>query len=187
MKRLMVLLGVAAFAAGVQAASLNWAISSIANSSDSSTKGSGYLAYLFITEQSGYFGAATTTAAAATEALTGGTFASYVSSYAAGNPGTVTALGMVSGATGYNGSNFAAGDSLSAFAVIIDSNSIDSFNNYIITDVKSVSWTSGTGSKALGFGSQASATYQPASVPEPTSGLLMLCGLAGLALRRKRA
>ena len=26
-----------------------------------------------------------------------------------------------------------------------------------------------------------------ASVPEPTSGLLMLCGLAGLALRRRRA
>ena len=29
--------------------------------------------------------------------------------------------------------------------------------------------------------------YTTASVPEPTSGLLMLVGLAGLALRRRRA
>jgi len=33
----------------------------------------------------------------------------------------------------------------------------------------------------------ASAEYKPTSVPEPTSGLLMLFGLAGLALKRKRA
>ena len=31
------------------------------------------------------------------------------------------------------------------------------------------------------------ATWQTASVPEPTSGLLMLLGVAGLALRRRRA
>ena len=30
-------------------------------------------------------------------------------------------------------------------------------------------------------------TYATASVPEPTSGLLLLLGMAGLALKRKRA
>lgn len=186
MKKLMVLLGVAACAVGVQAASLNWNISAIPSSADASAKGSGYLAYLFVTTQSSDFGASTTTADAATAALTGGTFKDYVSSYAAAT-GTANANGLVTGATGYNGNNFGAGDSLSAFAVIIDSSSIDSFDNYIVTDVKSAAWTSGTGSKNLLFGSQASATYQPASVPEPTSGLLLVLGMAGLALRRKHS
>jgi hypothetical protein len=36
-----------------------------------------------------------------------------------------------------------------------------------------------------GFGTQASNTW--VAVPEPTSGLLMLLGVAGLALKRKRA
>ena len=42
----------------------------------------------------------------------------------------------------------------------------------------------------IGFGNQTSATQNPANwaaVPEPTSGLLMLLGVAGLALRRRRA
>ena len=37
---------------------------------------------------------------------------------------------------------------------------------------------------AIGYGTQVGVTQ---SVPEPTSGLLMLVGLAGLALRRRRA
>ena len=36
-------------------------------------------------------------------------------------------------------------------------------------------------------GYSAAGWYQAAAVPEPTSGLLMLLGMAGLALRRKRA
>lgn len=36
----------------------------------------------------------------------------------------------------------------------------------------------------IGYGTQSGVT---ASIPEPTSGLLMLVGLAGLALRRRRA
>lgn len=46
--------------------------------------------------------------------------------------------------------------------------------------------------KTIAFGNLATATqdasnWQSSAVPEPTSGLLMLLGMAGLALRRKRA
>ena len=43
---------------------------------------------------------------------------------------------------------------------------------------------------SIGFGNMQSATQNASnwqSVPEPTSGLLMLLGMAGLALKRKRA
>ena len=46
------------------------------------------------------------------------------------------------------------------------------------------------GNANIAFGNQASATQNAsnwAAVPEPTSGLLMLLGMAGLALRRRRA
>ena len=36
-------------------------------------------------------------------------------------------------------------------------------------------------------GTSTTKTYFTTSVPEPTSGLLMLLGMAGLALRRRRA
>ena len=41
---------------------------------------------------------------------------------------------------------------------------------------------------ALNLGGTGSSTaWSTAAVPEPTSGLLMLLGMAGLALRRRRA
>lgn len=46
---------------------------------------------------------------------------------------------------------------------------------------------SGMASKFTAAGNFSGATWQTASVPEPTSGLLMLLGVAGLALRRRRA
>ena len=48
----------------------------------------------------------------------------------------------------------------------------------------------GTGAATINFGNQASYTQNAsnwAAAPEPTSGLLLLLGVAGLALKRKRA
>ena len=69
------------------------------------------------------------------------------------------------------------------------------FGYKVIMGTASVSATktgvaSDVGFTQLSFGNMASQTQNPANwaaVPEPTSGLLMLLGMAGLALRRRRA
>ena len=50
-----------------------------------------------------------------------------------------------------------------------------------------VTWNASTGVAFEADGNFAGASMATAVVPEPTSGLLMLLGMAGLALRRRRA
>ena len=62
--------------------------------------------------------------------------------------------------------------------------------NYQYTSVVKSAGAVETGSATLNFGNLKTATQNAGNwvaVPEPTSGLLMLVGLAGLALRRRRA
>ena len=54
-------------------------------------------------------------------------------------------------------------------------------NTYQSETVSALAWAVGSGS----FSFEGNGTWS--AVPEPTSGLLMLLGMAGLALRRKRA
>ena len=72
------------------------------------------------------------------------------------------------------------------------------YDFYFVIEDSGKSFTSATknvlaqesATASIGFGNMASATQNAsnwAAVPEPTSGLLMLLGMAGLALRRKRA
>lgn len=83
------------------------------------------------------------------------------------------------------------GDSYDFYFVIEDNGK--TFTSAKVTDVIAQS----TSTPTIGFGNQASATQNASNwassggggepVPEPTSGLLMLLGAAGLALKRKRA
>ena len=60
-------------------------------------------------------------------------------------------------------------------------------SHFMVTGTRTSTTYDDTSSANRSFqiGSQASATWYTA-VPEPTSGLLMLLGMAGLALRRKQ-
>ena len=82
-----------------------------------------------------------------------------------------------------------------AYLVIFDTATITDASHYYMTEVKQFETLSGTFDQQVKWGSQSTASQaagawanvKPEAVPEPTSGLLMLLGMAGLALRRKRA
>ena len=185
----MITLAVVAMAACTQAASLNWMIAGT-QAYGEDTSASGYATYLFLTATGGDYGAGTVTSAELNAALeSASTFATFVSENAAVSK-ALNQAGGATGATGFNGNNFGAGDSLSAVVVIVDAANAADATAYMVTAEKSVTWTSATGAQTLQFGTQAANTWNAfptSNVPEPTSGLLLLLGMAGLALRRKQA
>lgn len=80
------------------------------------------------------------------------------------------------------------------FAVVFDTATITDDSSFYVSAIKSQTMAdaSTANNKVIGWGSQATASaaegaWNAVAVPEPTSGLLMLVGLAGLALRRRRA
>ena len=194
MKKLMIACFAVAMAAVAQAASVNWVISNVYTPSDSTAKAAvnSYSAWLFVTANSTDVtaGIPVTTMAAVQTVLDSGDLTG-LSSLAAGHASNAAAGGF-SGATGLP-TTFSSG-SLTAFAVVIDSTDLASAENYFIVSggaTKSATFTSATGIKNLAWGDQTSYTQGAgkwtSTVPEPTSGLLLLLGMAGLALKRKVA
>ena len=87
--------------------------------------------------------------------------------------------------------NFSDGSGTLEYSTIFSQAVIDSFPSAddAIADIATqanVAFNSGVGGGGLDFTASA-ASNGFASVPEPTSGLMLLLGMAGLALKRKRA
>lgn len=95
-----------------------------------------------------------------------------------------SAAGVVAATTFKDSTNFTAGNNYNFYFVIED-------NGKTFTSAEKANVAAQpTGTSSVLFGNMASATQNAsnwAAVPEPTSGLLMLLGMAGLALRRRRA
>ena len=77
---------------------------------------------------------------------------------------------------------YAASQKIDLYMVILDG-STETAKNYMFAEKTGAAFNNSVNLTAA-FGTQANNTW--GAVPEPTSGLLMLVGLAGLALRRRR-
>ena len=192
MKKLMIACVAVAIAAVAHAANVNWAIGNVYSPSDSTAKvaAGSMSAWLFVTANSTDVttGIPVTTLTAVQAVLDTGDLTG-LSSLAAAH-GTNASAGNITGVTGLSG--FSSG-SLTAFAIVIDSTDLASAENYyFVSDgaTKTATFTSATGMKMLAWGDQTSYTQGAGkwtAAPEPTSGLLLLLGMAGLALKRKVA
>ena len=197
MKKLMIAAVAVAFAAVANAASYSWSGSDIYQCWDDATSENfaAGTAYLFVA------GVNDITYAAVTAAIDGGTFVS-------GNWASkaVDSEELRTNAGAFGGNYVSETDHVGAdmFAVIVANGYYDGDSTSVVTgidpsrafatDVVVAGAQPALGSAVVEFGSLES-TWDPSgwstqgggsSVPEPTSGLLMLIGVAGLALRRGR-
>ncbi len=168
MKKLMLALAVAVFAVAANAASFKWTGANIYGA-DGSTK------YTGTAEMYAYL--STGTAADAVKvtdiAINNGTIVAGTSSTTAGFT--------------YNWSDATVGASYNFYMVITDDNKQFSTAE-LLSKAGSAQATSTTtvAFANMGPSTQNAANWTTAAVPEPTSGLLLLLGVAGLALRRKQ-
>ena len=183
MKKLMVALAAVAMAASVQAAAVYWTATNVfaGNTTDKNTG----VAYFLTTSMASVDSWASlngadafTTALAGKYSWTPGTAGTY--SVTAANAVANSTLG-ISDETDYT-----------AYLLIFNTATITDESKYFISSVKDFTSLTGTSNASISFGtqktnSQLAANWTSVSVPEPTSGLLMLLGMAGLALRRRRA
>ncbi|MBQ3746625.1 MAG: PEP-CTERM sorting domain-containing protein [Kiritimatiellae bacterium] len=180
MKKLMILAAVTIFAAVTHAAAVGWNLAGAAN-----YKGDAYS--FFVIGQNGTDSIATITAL-----LDAG---NAIDSYAFGS-GTVANNGAATIGATASGKTLDAG-TYEAFFVVFDATTPTSGSTkYVVvsgasTLTKEIAATAATVTFTTGnqatFLNNADNWKSYGAVPEPTSGLLMLLGMAGLALRRKRA
>ncbi len=186
MKKLIVAMVAITTAVVANAAAMNWSVSysyQPGADTDSGPFASGWIMAVFDA------GVTATSTADKISTLIKGGAADAVTTYAVS-----TATGDSDGGASKYGVNFTgdAGGTANAYLVLFDATTVAAAENFYVSDVASgaipTSGTSGMiyfGDDGDLLGSAVAGSWQ--AIPEPTSGLLMLLGMAGLALKRKRA
>lgn len=191
MKKIMIVAVLVCATAIAQAATVSWSVSGL-KGSDGNTLTTG-AAYVFCTK-----GDSALSVEAVKTALAAYASASDIQNYLT-DKSLTNLKGSVNSEGGVNVSSVnlatsgvpARTSTVRIFAVIVDDDSFSANMKYVVLDLSnSVKTPDATTSNEATFtisptASQTASNW--AAVPEPTSGLLMLLGMAGLALKRKRA
>ena len=191
MKKLMIALAVTVSAVVSNAASVNWATDSMSLPDGATYSKNTTTAYLYSLTQAQY-----DAIVAAWNNGTGADMSKSVSGYITANTlaSEANANNKAGGKTTIFGtSTYATGDTAYG-AILIDYTGTDGMK-YVFGNIASAYIENGAvdvnigdlGSFVYGDTNTMSTAAAWYPVPEPTSGLLMLLGMAGLALRRRRA
>ena len=176
MKKLMIAAAIVCAAAISHGAALNWSMSGITGTATQQATGN-----------VGYYMLASTWDAFS--ALTPDKVGAFCADNYAYTSTTTPGRGGAS-LIGKSGDVYSGGDDASGYIVLFDNADATKAANYANTTVWEVTIpSSGDGSYTAVFASDTAGWKEiPLTpVPEPTSGLLLLIGVAGLALKRRRA
>ena len=170
MKKILIVAAVIAFGAVANAASITWSALANGTKLSNGSVGAGVVAYLFEGALS----------EAVLSSIANGSWNADASGYLATGVTAANGALMKSGVGSYENT------SVNFSMILFDADSYGNATEFKYAEFNNVTFV--TANKTANFTSALSAaSWQAMSVPEPTSGILMLVGLAGLALRRRCA
>lgn len=182
MRKLMVMLAAVAMAASVHAASVSWSSVTMYNADGAKVKAAATL-YVYLMDKDAYDGLTDIWGTYGADVKNGGSNAA--------NAGGTKSSSLNSKASTSAPNGTAVANTTYYAAVITTYGTGDDMKYYAekasVTTGDDGNATYQFGAGALDSATAAAGAWTTASVPEPTSGLLMLLGIAGLALRRRRA
>ena len=200
MKKLMIALTAVAIAAGVQAATVSWTCTNVKDTGGTAlTAGASYV--FFCTSaadassgMAAFIAADGKGADTLTGLLSGANWTDTKKTTLAGNFGIGTSAALGGYTLPSTGSlGLSESTKYYIYMIITDTTTVTDSTKYLVASGTATTTGATTGADSSGanvqfaLGTQASNTTWYTAAPEPTSGLLLLLGMAGLALRRKHA